>query len=199
MRKIFLDELPRKGKIISWENSVGRTVKFIYDNIEGEINIVGYYKGRITIKYLDCDEFEIATGHFAKCKIGKLLMTHTKEFKINIGDKIKDNKRNLKIIDRKYNCVKCNNRIKNLKLYKYHCYKCGNEDWIEESNILRSCGCNVCCTPSKKVLKGYNDIVTTDPWMMDLGMSIEDAKIYTHASAKKNNSQVSSLWKRKRD
>jgi hypothetical protein len=49
VRKIFLDDLPRgglnRGDRINWEGSVGRSVKFIYDNIEGYIHIIEYING----------------------------------------------------------------------------------------------------------------------------------------------------------
>lgn len=35
---------------------------------------------------------------------------------------------------------------------------------------------------NKKVLKGYNDIATTDSWMIELGMSREDAETHTRGS-----------------
>ena len=58
MRKVFLDDLPKIGKYINWKESVGYKVKFIYDYIEGEVEIVDYYindKGKIylIIKYKD--------------------------------------------------------------------------------------------------------------------------------------------------
>ena len=58
MKKVFLEELPRGGKCIkensiNWKESIGYKVKFIYDDIEGEIEIVGYdTKTRcLSIKY----------------------------------------------------------------------------------------------------------------------------------------------------
>ena len=40
LRKVFLDELPRNKSRIDWCNSVGMKVKFVYDDIEGEIEIL---------------------------------------------------------------------------------------------------------------------------------------------------------------
>lgn len=57
MRKVFLDNLPRCNSRIDWKNSIGYTVNFIYDNIEGTLEIINYYKSNsgkqyyITIKY----------------------------------------------------------------------------------------------------------------------------------------------------
>ena len=54
MRKVFLDELPKiKGskKNISWLNSIGCKVPFIYDDIQGFVEIVGYKTPHVLIKY----------------------------------------------------------------------------------------------------------------------------------------------------
>ena len=50
VRKVFLDELPRKygfgvnkdKLLIDWGNSIGYKIRFIYDNIKSKVEIVGY-------------------------------------------------------------------------------------------------------------------------------------------------------------
>ena len=42
MRKVFLDNLPKKNKNINWKLSVGHKVKFIYEDIEGSLKIIKY-------------------------------------------------------------------------------------------------------------------------------------------------------------
>lgn len=44
MRKVFLDDLPRINNIghICWADTVGTKLKFIYDDIEGEIDVLDY-------------------------------------------------------------------------------------------------------------------------------------------------------------
>ena len=56
MRKIFLDNLPKRKRgdkeIINWKNSIGYKCKFIYDDIEDEIEIIEYhYNAYITFLY----------------------------------------------------------------------------------------------------------------------------------------------------
>ena len=134
---IDLSELPRwesgsnKGKI-NWKESVRYRCKFKYDDIEGEIEIVDYDRPKLIVQYLDYDLFKITTGHFRDCQFGKLLKKITNEFKVEIGQTFKDNKRDLIIIDREYKT------IKNIeyKYYRYYCNKCSNEDWILESSLL---------------------------------------------------------------
>ena len=48
MKKIFVDNLPKtiQGNI-NWKDSVGKLVHFIYDDIEGDIEIIQYIKGAI--------------------------------------------------------------------------------------------------------------------------------------------------------
>ena len=189
-KSIDLSRLPvfkngtNKGKI-NWKESIGYKCKFKYDNIEGEIEIIDYNKNnrKLTIKYLDYDLFEILYSEFKKCRFGKLLKKKTNEFKVEIGQTFKDNKRDLIIINKKY---KKDKKGQNYKYYKYKCNKCKNEDWIEESNLIHNHqGCNTCCKQSKKVIQGVNDIYTTDYWMIELGVNIEYAKKYTSQSSKK--------------
>ena len=188
MRKVFLENLPNKYGIgankdkltIDWKNSVGYKVHFIYDDIEDDLEIIDYKSNgqELTLMY-DNEIKYIKTNHFLKCQLGKMLNVYTKEFKIGIGTTIKDDKRNITIIDREYRIDKSGIRR---KWYKYRCNKCPNENWIEESRLLNGMGCNVCCKPSRKILLGSNTIWDTDRWMCDLGVSKEDAKTHTSQS-----------------
>lgn len=108
-------------------------------------------------------------------------------FKLEIGQEIKDSKRDLIIVDReikprytKEGKFKCND-----KWYKYKCLKCGNEDWIVESSIFTGAGCNTCCFPPIKIVLGFNTIWDKARWMYDLGVSEEDAKKYAPQSNQK--------------
>ncbi|HAT4302324.1 TPA: hypothetical protein I9089_002431 [Clostridium perfringens] len=165
MRKVFLENLPKKGNRINWKESIGYKVPFVYDDIEGEIEIIDYLVNnkKLMIAY-DINKINISTGNFQKCRIGKILMKITNDFKINVGEKFIDEKRYLTIIDKKY---KKSGKWKQ-KYYKYHCNKCGNEDWIEESKLIsEKRGCNTCCSSPRKVVLGINTIWDTDRWMVD--------------------------------
>lgn len=217
IKNIFLENLPRcrVGKFktdgeIDWKNSLGYIVYFIHDNIKGEIEIVDYtFKGqRLKIKYNN-KYFDISTGNFVRCKFGKILNKKTSEFKIEIGTRFLDEKRDLIIIDREY---RLKEKISKLgkrsvikeKWYKYCCNKDGNIDWMIESNLLAERGCSACFgTP----VLGINTIWDTDRWMCDLGISEEDAKTHTHGSndkiqvicpdcGKKKNIIINNIYKR---
>jgi len=184
---IFLNDLPtgglNRGKRINWEESIGYKVKGIYENIKFEVEIVDYKtKGQyLWIKYLDEKPFRITTSGFMQCRLGKLMGVFTNEFKIELGESFKDDKRDLIITDRKY---KIDKKGISRKWYKYKCNKCG---WIkgeiEESNFKKGYGCS-CCANITPVL-GINTIWDTDRWMCDLGVSVNDAKSYTKCSNKK--------------
>lgn len=192
IQKIFLDDLPRgglnRGNRINWEGSIGYKVRFIYDDIEGWIEIVGYdntKRGIIVLKYLD-NYFKIDVQNFKKCSIGRILGKVTIKFKVEIGQVFKDSKRYMTIVDREYRIrYKKNNDKCNDKYYKYKCNKCGNEDWICEGNLLKGVGCNTCCCPPQKIVLGINTIWDTDRWMCDLGIREEDAKTHTYCNIDK--------------
>lgn len=100
----------------------------------------------------------------------------------NIDDKIKDEKRNIVIIDREirqrimHKKDRKNPCTLNEKWYKYKCLKCGNEDWITEGHLKDGNGCNACGLFPKKIVLGINTIWDKARWMCDLGISEEDAK-----------------------
>ena len=195
MRKVFLDDLPRKegfginkGKmLIDWNDSIGCKIPFIYDDIVSEVEILDYVsKGqKLIIKYNNRMFWEkpISTGNFQKCRLGFYLNKRTGDFKINLNEIFKDDKRDLIIIDREYR--KDRNGV-NKKWYKYKCNKCGNEDWIiEHSLCTQGSGCNVCNASNPKAKEGINTIWDTDRWMCCLGVSEEDAKTHTPQSNQK--------------
>lgn len=187
IREIDLSVLPkRKGKMnkIDWKNSIGYKINFTYDDIKGEIEIIEYDKKTNNITILFENKYsKISTGRFRECCLGNILNKHTKEFKLEIGQTFKDEKRDLTIIDREYREEK-NNRCK--KYYKYHCNKCGAELWMEENNLITSkYGCSCCCIPPKTVVKGINDVATTHPELVKYFVNTEDTYTHTYCSGDK--------------
>ena len=121
----------------------------------------------------------------------KLLNKRTKDFKVEIGTVFKDDKRDLVIIGREYiykerkTTNKTKSYIKKEKWYKYKCNNCGWDEGriIEGELIGRKTGCSCCY--NRTSVQGINTIWDTDRWMIDLGVSEEDAKRYTRCSGKK--------------
>lgn len=196
LRKVFLDDLPKKDgvgknigrKVFDWDKSVGRVINFTYDDVMGNIEILNYKKvGQyLTVKYLD-KEYKIKTSNLQNNSIGGILNKFSKDFKVEVGQVFKDNKRDLIIIDREYKKKeqkpdkKGRVYTKDEKWYKYHCNKCPYVGWIEENSLLsQRCGCS-CCNGKTAVL-GINTIWDTDRQLVELGMSEEDAKTHTSGS-----------------
>ena len=108
------------------------------------------------------------------------------EFNYEIGNIIKDEKRDLIITDREYRVKVRKNRNKyiesNVKWYKYTCNKCGwTEGWIEESNLKFKRGCSCCA--GKTIVEGINDIPTTASWMVKYFIGgYDEAKLYGRGS-----------------
>lgn len=111
-----------------------------------------------------------------------------KQSRYEVGDTISNYGRNLKIINKEYKGIiskKNGSAYNNHRwYYQYKCLNCGNTDWIVEYALggNQYCGCNVCCTPPKKIVTGINDIATTNPWMVKYFANPEDATRYSKFS-----------------
>ncbi|EGT4138502.1 hypothetical protein EQZ09_11950 [Clostridium perfringens] len=69
-------------------------------------------------------------------------------------------------------------------LVKHNSNKCNFHEWkVTPKNLLKNHGCPVCGGIEAKL--GINTIWDTDRWMVDLGVSEEDAKKYSKGSTKK--------------
>ena len=188
MKKVFLEDLPkcRNGKNFDWKSSIRYKIKFVYEDIQGEIEIIDYISPYLYIKYLNKDVFRINSSHFRKCQLGKLLDKKTNEFKVDINTILKNEKRNLLITDKKILMInRKDGNIENQKWYKYKCNKCGyDEGWIIEGALLKGNGCS-CCS-GNTVMEGFNDIPTTAPWMVKYFQGgYDEAKLYTRNSDRK--------------
>lgn len=199
MRKVFLDELPKKmraGKeTIDWKNSIGYKIPFIYEEIEDELEIVEYKSGKrgkqsgVIIKYKDNTFWNrpISTSNLSNGQLGYYLNKRTGEFKYELNYHVKDDRRDMVITNREYRKIykEKGSKYEKEKWYKYTCNKCGwTEGWIREGHLNRGIGCSCCCNASRLVVDELNSIWVTDRWMCDLGVSEEDAKRYTKSSGK---------------
>jgi len=76
IREVFLEGLPRnENDTINWRESIGYTFKFIYDDLNGEIEIVNYNSRTryITIRYENYHEFEMYSGNLNRGALGGYL------------------------------------------------------------------------------------------------------------------------------
>lgn len=186
----ILNDLPMSGNRISSKKMVGVILEVeYYGEVYTGIEILEYIstKGinpRFLVRYNGIEK-DIQCGNFLKGQFGNILGLTTKDFKVEIGQVFKDDKRDLIITDRKIVTNDRGHRKDNEKWYKYTCNKCGwTEGWVIEGTLL-TLECRSSCCGNKKTVLGINTIWDTDRWMCDLGVSEEDAKAHTRGSNKK--------------
>lgn len=181
MKNMFFEDLPKwengryKGKI-NWTESIGHVVDFVYEDIKGHVKIIHYEKSKnlLTIKYLD-SEFKILTNSFRKCSLGELLKVKTVDYKFTLGSIIN----NMKLTEQK----RMARRNHTEKSYRYECLKCGYIGEMYEYQIAGNVGCQACA--NRIIVKGLNDIATTNPEYLKYFVDINDAYKYSK-SANKN-------------
>lgn len=161
MRRIFLEDLKKRiinGKeCIDWKGSVGSEIRFEYNGVTGTVNITQYKNGYLWVSYDNGNPYKIKCGHFKDGAIGSIINEYQKGFKVKIGDILKDKKRDLTVVDLIYK--------KTNKYCKYKCNVCGwNNGEMTEAHLLNGVGCS-CCS-GRTVVKGINDIATTNPEMI---------------------------------
>lgn len=198
-KKIQLDfsALPKKLRGVDWFKSIGYKVPFKYKDISGELEIVNFVKtdrypnGAITIRY-NGKEKEMCLSSFHRGRFERLI-TVEKMFssdpfvfqnKYNIGDEIhyrhkKDSRETVyEVLDVYIGQGRYHG--KTVK-YKVRCKKCNVVLTKDQSFIF---GCP--CCDNQQCFAGFNDIPTTDPWMIPFfSGNKEEASHYTANSSKK--------------
>jgi hypothetical protein len=184
--KIDINILPHKNKkIIDWRKSIGYIVEAIYNNKKYKIKIINYENNYLTIKLVNekRNKFKISPYHFKNCQLGNFLGLISKDFKYEIGTHIKNKKQDIIIVEREYRQkIDKHGWKENRKYYKYKCNKCGGYSWIIEGSLKRN-GCNICS--NNTVVKGINDMWTTNPELAELLANPEDGYKYTQGSGKR--------------
>ena len=177
MRKVFKEDFAiHKSGIninrIDWVNSVGKNIRFIYDDIEGIIIINNYENPNITISYQN-QIFTMHISQFRKCQLGSLLNVYNKNYLYNIGDIINNNE----ILEQ----IRIKQGNSTSKGYKYKCLIDGYIGKCTEVS-MKSLNCPVCS--NAVVLQGVNDIATTHPEYLPYIVNIKDSYKYTKSSGK---------------
>lgn len=169
------------GKRLLWTSSVGCEMPFEFNNISGKFKIQEVYR-KNTKTYLvllyngktyKTQPHRLLTGY-----IGWIVGTTPVVFKYNVNDIVGS----FKIVNRNYDSYKYNKLI---KWYECECINCKTHCDRTEYELNKSIGCPVCSNVPKKVVKGVNDIATTDPWMIPYFADINDAYTHTNQSGKK--------------
>ncbi|MDU3410160.1 hypothetical protein [Clostridium sp.] len=170
-----MENLPKRDNgYIRWNESVGCEIPFVYDEIKGVLYIKEYVNNEnITLYYSENGKcLSFTGGHIKEAKIGVILGKYKKDYMYNSGDIIKDLKRDITVIE----------IIKKNRKYKCLCNKDGYVWNINKNSLESNIGCPVCA--GQLVKTGINDICSTDPWILDLGVDKNSASEVSKCSVK---------------
>ena len=163
---------------ISWKDCVGLTVEFFYNGNRHEINILE----RINKDYFKImlDDIIIEKAHTTK--ITNLMfdnLLYEPDYFYNVGDIINEKLEVVEQIKIQRKTTKGNGFTKR-KGYLCHCLIDSYNFEIEEFDLKNGCGCPVCS--NHDIVKGINDIGTTDPELVPLFVNKDDAYCYSRSS-----------------
>lgn len=176
MRWINFDNLPHIGKKIHWAKCVGLNTDFIYDNIQGEILFLNCESSKRKVRiyidgYTPKEGVNISTRGLYSCKLD-MIIKKSYIFLYNIGDVVN----NLQILTQYYDT---NTKR---KTYQYKCLNDGYIGTIKEIHLRYGHGCPVCS--NTKIIKGINDLNTTNPKLSNMLHNHNDGYKYTEQSNK---------------
>lgn len=168
-----------QGKI-SWKECLGLTVEFFYNDKRHEIKILE----RVTKDYFKImlDDIVIEKAHTSK--ITKLMfddLLYEPDYFYKVGDIVNDK---LEILEQR-KIQKSQKKVNTTKIKGYlcRCLKDMHEFIIEEYSLKNGHGCPVCSNHT--IIKGINDIGTTDSKLIYLFVNENDAYTYSRSSDKK--------------
>lgn len=183
---VNLSEIPQtfgfgvyKDKLVyDWKNSIGRDI-YVTDleNNNYKYKIINYEKDGSYVELIDNQnkKYRIKSCNILHGKLSVITNNIVRDFRLNVGDLVTDNGRNLKIINRK---------LKNgSKYYTCKCMKCNGEYDIWETHLIKDKStCPYCL--GRKVLIGFNDLATVRPDLIKYLKNKEDSNKYTICSSK---------------
>ena len=166
-----------KNGTVSWKDSVGIIASFTLDNEIHQIEILNYMDcNHIEVKIDDNYFKTVQTNEITNLSFEKLFYKPTYHY--NIGDIINS----VEILEKtKTKHSKSEKYFQ--KAYKCRCLKDENTFIISECDLNRGRGCPLCA--NKVVIRGVNDIATTNPEMIKYLKNKEDAYRYTAQSNKR--------------
>lgn len=174
---IDLSNLPRTGNKINWKNSIGCKVYFEYKSENGYVIIHDYDSVKRIISYnYKNKEYNQSLSGFTQVQFNNIVddKSLNGDFRFNIGCVIKDNQRDMIIINQEKKGYR--------KYYTYKCNKDGYIGSIYEYDLINGVKCS--CCDGKSVVKGVNDIATTNPEILKYLENIEDGFKYSKGSGR---------------
>lgn len=179
---IDLNQFPhnQQGKI-AWNDCVGLTVEFCYNDKLHKIKILE----RVNKDYFKImlDDIVVEKAHTSK--ITKLMfdnLLYEPNYFYKVGDIINEKLEIIEQIRIPRKTPQGRGSVKN-KGYLCRCLKDGYEFVIEETDLKNGHGCPVCV--NHIIVRGVNDIGTTDPELVSLFLDEEVAYCYSRCSSKR--------------
>lgn len=176
-REFFKNELSlsSNGNII-WKDCINKYFSIRYDNMIYRFKITKYDKTNRIVYFTDnTQEYHMYTSGLLKCNIGFIARLLTTEFKYSIGDIVNG----YKILDA--DRIKKKNG-KSYRAYKVQCIRDKYITTISEYELDRGYRCPVCS--NKVIIRGINDMWTTNPDLAKLLANPSDGYKYSQHSGK---------------
>lgn len=180
------NEIPKTSKGFSWKDSVGCHIGFTNGSFSGKIKIIDYsVKGKTQVPYLTVEYLgktkQVGSNQVKNGRgLNSLLMPKIIKTAY-IGDIVGNEKKKFIVTGIMSRKIKDKTDTVEKAFYKVKCLKCKKE-YIVDLNFLSYPYCRVCA--GFEVLYGYNDITTTDPWMIPYFESESEAKKYMSGTEK---------------
>lgn len=175
---IDLSGLPTYWKGIDWKNSIGHFVPFKYADIEDELEIFEYVNDDlIKIKYHD-EIFVKNKDCIKRCAIGDVLGIKSRKHKYKIEEIIPVNTGAVVVLQQ----IRIKDKSSSSRGYIVRCSNDDHEYPVTEYNLAAGHGCPLCT--NQVVVKGVNDMATTNPKTLEYVANKEDAFKYTYKSDK---------------
>lgn len=171
-----------KRGYISWKDSVGITANFFYNEEMHVITIIDYGNPDNLHITVQIDDMPYKTVYIKKIKnLAFEDLFYKREYYYDIGENVN----NVIILEQTIKKVTNNKELRgysNIKAYKVRCTADGYEYVVAESELRNGHGCPVCS--GNIVVKGINDLATTNPDVIKYLYDKEDAYIYSKGSGK---------------
>lgn len=160
-----------------WDTCVGKECAVKYNGEIYNIKILSYNKEKRSV-YIRCNEkeYNMTTSNLIQGNIGLLIGYLTTNFKYNVGDIING----YRILSQERTKKK---NGKTYRSYNVECIKDGYKNNVSETGLEKGYGCPVC--NNKVIVRGINDMWTTNPELASLLASPNDGYKYSQHSKKK--------------
>lgn len=158
-----------------WKEACDRNqeIPYYFNGKSGSFYLLSCKNNKLTIS-IDGKEATISTSMILSVKLGRITGAISFDYKYAIGEHIEMGKTDITIIEQ------TKTGANKVRAYLYRCNKCNQTNLVNEYNISDLGCCPVCA--GTKVVKGVNDIATTDIWMVPFFDDPTLTTQYSHGS-----------------